>query len=201
MAPPNLPAVAAPRAHEMTLRLADKWVWDFWLLQARDEHHIFYLQAPRTLEVPAAASPPCVHRPRRLERPSRLAGSPRRAPPRAGRKLGRPRDLDRQRDRARRALVHALHRHQPPRGGTDPANRPRRLGRSRALGQAPGESGARGRPALVRPPRPLALARPVLARPLALPASRRRLVPLPDHGQVAARRQPTLPVWSATRDP
>ena len=33
----------------MTLRLSDKWVWDFWLLQDRDEHHIFYLQAPRAL--------------------------------------------------------------------------------------------------------------------------------------------------------
>ena len=37
----------------MTLRLSDRWVWDFWLLQDRDEHHIFYLQAPRTLEVSA----------------------------------------------------------------------------------------------------------------------------------------------------
>jgi beta-fructofuranosidase len=36
----------------MTLRLADKWVWDFWLVQAGGEHHIFYLQAPRTLEQP-----------------------------------------------------------------------------------------------------------------------------------------------------
>ena len=36
----------------MPLRLADKWVWDFWLLQDRDEHHIFYLQAPRSLEEP-----------------------------------------------------------------------------------------------------------------------------------------------------
>jgi beta-fructofuranosidase len=37
----------------MTLRLADKWVWDFWLVEERGEHHIFYLQAPRTLEHPA----------------------------------------------------------------------------------------------------------------------------------------------------
>ena len=36
----------------MTLRLADKWVWDFWLIQEQDEHHIFYLQAPRALEQP-----------------------------------------------------------------------------------------------------------------------------------------------------
>jgi beta-fructofuranosidase len=32
----------------MALRLPDKWVWDFWL--ARDtRHHVFYLQAPRSL--------------------------------------------------------------------------------------------------------------------------------------------------------
>jgi beta-fructofuranosidase len=32
----------------MPLRLPDKWVWDFWL--ARDaQHHVFYLQAPRSL--------------------------------------------------------------------------------------------------------------------------------------------------------
>ncbi len=36
----------------MTLRLADKWVWDFWLIKERDQHHIFYLQAPRSLEQP-----------------------------------------------------------------------------------------------------------------------------------------------------
>lgn len=37
----------------MTLRLADKWVWDFWLAQSGDQHHIFYLQAPRELGEPA----------------------------------------------------------------------------------------------------------------------------------------------------
>ena len=37
----------------MTLRLKDKWVWDFWLVQDGGEHHIFYLQAPRTLQQPA----------------------------------------------------------------------------------------------------------------------------------------------------
>jgi beta-fructofuranosidase len=36
----------------MSLRLPDKWVWDFWLIQQEREHHIFYLQAPRTLESP-----------------------------------------------------------------------------------------------------------------------------------------------------
>ncbi len=37
----------------MTLRLEDKWVWDFWLLRHGAEHHIFYLQAPRALGLPA----------------------------------------------------------------------------------------------------------------------------------------------------
>ena len=36
----------------MTLRLPDKWVWDFWLARSDGEHHIFYLQAPRSLESP-----------------------------------------------------------------------------------------------------------------------------------------------------
>jgi beta-fructofuranosidase len=33
----------------MPLRLHDKWVWDFWLARDREEHHVFYLQAPRAL--------------------------------------------------------------------------------------------------------------------------------------------------------
>jgi beta-fructofuranosidase len=33
----------------MTFRLADKWVWDFWLVDRDGEHHLFYLQAPRAL--------------------------------------------------------------------------------------------------------------------------------------------------------
>jgi beta-fructofuranosidase len=37
----------------MSLRLPDKWIWDFWLVRAGDEQHIFYLQAPRVLGEPA----------------------------------------------------------------------------------------------------------------------------------------------------
>jgi beta-fructofuranosidase len=34
----------------MPLRLSDKWVWDFWFAHKDgDEHHVFYLQAPRAL--------------------------------------------------------------------------------------------------------------------------------------------------------
>ena len=33
----------------MSLRLPDKWVWDFWLAQDGPDIHIFYLQAPRSL--------------------------------------------------------------------------------------------------------------------------------------------------------
>ena len=36
----------------MTLRLPDKWVWDFWLAQDGPDYHIFYLQAPRSLSDP-----------------------------------------------------------------------------------------------------------------------------------------------------
>jgi len=32
--------------------LADKWVWDFWLAEDEDLHHLFYLQAPKTLGDP-----------------------------------------------------------------------------------------------------------------------------------------------------
>lgn len=33
----------------MTLKLEDKWVWDFWFAQDGPDYHIFYLQAPRSL--------------------------------------------------------------------------------------------------------------------------------------------------------
>lgn len=35
----------------MTLKLDDKWVWDFWFAQDGADYHIFYLQAPKSLEV------------------------------------------------------------------------------------------------------------------------------------------------------
>ncbi len=31
------------------LQLRDKWVWDFWLCKEGNKHHIFYLQAPKSL--------------------------------------------------------------------------------------------------------------------------------------------------------
>jgi beta-fructofuranosidase len=34
----------------MPLRLPDKWVWDFWLAHDAQQHHVFYLQAPRSLQ-------------------------------------------------------------------------------------------------------------------------------------------------------
>lgn len=34
----------------MSLRLTDKWLWDFWLAQSGPHYHVFYLQAPRSLE-------------------------------------------------------------------------------------------------------------------------------------------------------
>lgn len=36
----------------MTLRLADRWVWDFWYVEVEEVVHLFYLQAPRTLGDP-----------------------------------------------------------------------------------------------------------------------------------------------------
>lgn len=33
----------------MTLRLADRWLWDFWTVTTGDEVHAFYLQAPHAL--------------------------------------------------------------------------------------------------------------------------------------------------------
>jgi beta-fructofuranosidase len=32
--------------------LSDKWVWDFWFAEDGDEHHLFYLQAPKALGDP-----------------------------------------------------------------------------------------------------------------------------------------------------
>lgn len=34
------------------LDLKDKWIWDFWFYQQGDRHHIYYLQANRSLEDP-----------------------------------------------------------------------------------------------------------------------------------------------------
>jgi len=36
----------------MALRLPDQWLWDFWLAQDGPDYHVFYLQAPRSLEKP-----------------------------------------------------------------------------------------------------------------------------------------------------
>lgn len=36
----------------MTLRLADRWMWDFWFAQDDGLVHVFYLQAPRSLGDP-----------------------------------------------------------------------------------------------------------------------------------------------------
>lgn len=36
----------------MGLRLRDRWIWDFWHVQDGDRHHLFYLQAPRSLPSP-----------------------------------------------------------------------------------------------------------------------------------------------------
>lgn len=36
----------------MGLRLDDRWIWDFWLARRADEHHLFFLQAPRSLGDP-----------------------------------------------------------------------------------------------------------------------------------------------------
>lgn len=33
----------------MSLRLTDKWLWDFWLALDGPDYHLFYLQAPRSL--------------------------------------------------------------------------------------------------------------------------------------------------------
>lgn len=34
----------------MSLKLSDKWLWDFWLVQHGPDYHLFYLQAPRALD-------------------------------------------------------------------------------------------------------------------------------------------------------
>ena len=36
----------------MTLRLPDRWMWDFWFAEDGDEVHVFHLQAPRSLGDP-----------------------------------------------------------------------------------------------------------------------------------------------------
>jgi len=36
----------------MALSLSDRWVWDFWLAEHDGSYHLFYLQAPRSIEDP-----------------------------------------------------------------------------------------------------------------------------------------------------
>jgi len=33
------------------LKINDKWIWDFWLVQDGSYYHIFYLQAPKSLKL------------------------------------------------------------------------------------------------------------------------------------------------------
>ena len=40
------------KTSEMTLQLDDQWIWDFWLATAGDQHHVFYLKAPKVLGDP-----------------------------------------------------------------------------------------------------------------------------------------------------
>jgi len=36
----------------MTLRIDDHWIWDFWLVTDVDDHHVFYLKAPKAIGDP-----------------------------------------------------------------------------------------------------------------------------------------------------
>lgn len=36
----------------MALTLDDRWVWDFWLARDGDDHHVFFLQAPKSIGDP-----------------------------------------------------------------------------------------------------------------------------------------------------
>jgi len=36
----------------MALRLANQWLWDFWMIADGEDYHLFYLQAPRSLDDP-----------------------------------------------------------------------------------------------------------------------------------------------------
>lgn len=36
----------------MSLRLPDKWLWDFWLTRDGSDHHLFFLQAPKSIGDP-----------------------------------------------------------------------------------------------------------------------------------------------------
>lgn len=38
----------------MTLRFDDRWIWDFWLTWDGRRHHVFYLQAPKSIGDPEA---------------------------------------------------------------------------------------------------------------------------------------------------
>ena len=153
----------------------DKWVWDFWFAATSGDHHIFYLQAPRTLGARSCATT-TRRSATQSRRPPHLADAARRAPPGPGGQLGRPRDLDRQRDRARRPLAHALHGDHRADEGLVQRDRPRESPTTSPLGQASRRTPCSRRTRAGTSCWTGALARAVLAGPMALPR--------PDDGHV-----------------
>ena len=64
--PPTSAVDGHPGASRMTLRLPDKWVWDFWTIKERDRAPHLLPAGTARAWIAAAASPSRVDRPRRL---------------------------------------------------------------------------------------------------------------------------------------
>ena len=170
------------------LRLDGRWVWDFWFAEDGGLTHVFYLQAPRSLGDPERR-----HRNARLGRrvssdlvswevlPDPLPIGPAGAWDDLATWTG---SIIRGPDRTSSSSTPVSNERRRAR----PADRPRHVGRSPALGALRRGAPDRGGPALVRAAGPRLMARPGLARSMGHGGPRRKRLPRADHGEGTIRR-------------
>ncbi len=182
----------------MGLHLADRWIWDFWLVRDGDDHHVFYLQAPPQHRPPGRGGTGTSRSGTRSRATSPTwhgaAGRPR---TRTGRQLGRREHLDRQHRAAGRRLGLAVHRDE----------RRRTAGWCSGSGWRSPTTSSPGRSTRVRCSRPTrggtrrladdSVARPGVARPVGL-RGRRRPLPRAGHRPRPRRRHRSTAGSSAT---
>ena len=161
------------------LRLADAWIWDFWLADDGERFHLFMLKASRALVTRIAATGTSIGHAVSTDLP--LDRVRRRHRRRRSPRVRRPVDVDRIDRRGTTDIggcsTPATERR---RARAQAAHRARHLDRPDHVDEAPATAG-RERPPLVRVHRADEVARRSMARPLGVPRSRRRRLAHADH--------------------